>query len=275
MLQRLSAYSVILICIFVGLIWGSQTTTSVVHAGIPTCGQGTVPANCFYLPLLAKTSGNVSNAVYDPIPIMGEPIDRPAATNGDINLSLRSYVPTTATLALIDIGGAVDQDAPQLADMFIPPRVPTFTAAYQMHEWDWQCSEQGCRGAPISDPTVTLIGMETTLGEPIHIPSRRPDIFGGIYRAMVLYAEETRITLVYLRDDTPAFGYVVHIEDVNIDANLLALYREMNRAGRTRLPALRNQERLGNATGTSIKVAIRDNGSFMDPRSRKDWWMGW
>lgn len=125
------------------------------------------------------------------------------------------------------------------------------------------------------NPTVTLIGLKTTPGEPIHIPSRRPDIFNGIYRAMVLYATETLITLVYLRDDTPAFGYVGHIEDVNIDSNLLNLYQEMNAAGRTRLPALRNQERLGNAIGPSIKIAIRDNGSFMDPRSRKDWWMDW
>jgi len=38
------------------------------------------------------------------------------------------------------------------------------------------------------------------------------------------------------------------------------------------LPALRNNQALGQALGFEIKVAIRDAGSFMDPRSQKDWW---
>jgi hypothetical protein len=30
---------------------------------------------------------------------------------------------------------------------------------------------------------------------------------------------------------------------------------------------------LGRATGAEVGVAIRDKGSFMDPRSLKDWWV--
>jgi hypothetical protein len=40
------------------------------------------------------------------------------------------------------------------------------------------------------------------------------------------------------------------------------------------LPALRGSQALGRARDASIGVAIRDTGSFMDPRSRKDWWQG-
>jgi hypothetical protein len=56
---------------------------------------------------------------------------------------------------------------------------------------------------------------------------------------------------------------------------LLALYRAKDAAGRKELPALRNNERFANASGSAIKVAIRDTGSFMDPRVRKNWWKGY
>jgi hypothetical protein len=93
---------------------------------------------------------------------------------------------------------------------------------------------------------------------------------------MVLYAEEKRITLGYTRRDTVAAGYAVHLEGVCVDPNLLALYRQQIRPdgyrATNRLPALRNNQPLGTALGTEIQLAIRDRGTFMDPRSCKDWW---
>ena len=68
------------------------------------------------------------------------------------------------------------------------------------------------------------------------------------------------------------YGYTVHLENVCVDPNLLALYRESDRQGRASLPALRNGETLGFTAGEETQVAIRDRGTFMDPRSRKDWW---
>ena len=56
---------------------------------------------------------------------------------------------------------------------------------------------------------------------------------------------------------------------------LVQLYRTLDAAGRSELPALRNDEPLGLAASTSIRIAIRDTGRFMDPRSRKDWWVGY
>ena len=73
-------------------------------------------------------------------------------------------------------------------------------------------------------------------------------------------------------------GYVVHLEDVCVDPNLLALYRAQTDSDgyhhTGHLPALLNNQALGTALNTEVKVVIRDKGSFMDPRSRKDWWPG-
>ncbi len=90
---------------------------------------------------------------------------------------------------------------------------------------------------------------------------------------MVLYAEPERITLAYTRDDSPAVGYLVHIENVAVAPELVALYQQLDAAGRRQLPGLRNEEPLGVASGDVLKVAVRDTGAFMDPRSCKDWWM--
>ena len=96
---------------------------------------------------------------------------------------------------------------------------------------------------------------------------------------MVLYAEERRITLNYTRDDTVANGYTVHLENICVDPNLLALYRAQTDGSgwhiTGRLPALRNNQRLGTAFVGGVRVAIRDRGAFMDPRSGKDWWVGY
>ncbi|MEM7134683.1 MAG: hypothetical protein AAF702_50945 [Chloroflexota bacterium] len=237
------------------------------------CLNGTLPNACTYLPVMVSLGEEIPPAVYNAIPVDGPAIDRPPAEHGDLNLALRGYQAVTATLALININGPTDSDAPQLDGLFAEPRLPNFTETYQVHDWDWMCGENGCRGEPLTQRQVTLLGIEAAPGEPIHIPSRNPEIYSSGYKALVLYAEAERITLVYTRQDTAAFGYVAHLEDVEVDPSLLALYQELDAAGRDQLPALRNGERLGYAGSTTLKVAIRDTGTFMDPRSQKDWWM--
>ena len=90
----------------------------------------------------------------------------------------------------------------------------------------------------------------------------------------MLYASETRLTLKYTREDNVVQGYTVHLENVCPEPSLLALYRQLNSQGRGRLPALRGGQALGRANGGEIRAAVRDSGTFMDPRSRKDWWIG-
>lgn len=243
--------------------------------------QGTLPeATLVFLPVIAlqaeptPTPTPTPTTVFAMIPVLEPPIDRPAATNPDLNLAIRGYAPVTAALTLINVGGDTDPHAPQLAAIFDPPRLPTFRAAHQVYDWNWACGADGCRGQPISVPTVTLVAVATTPGEALFIPSRIPEIYGGGFRALVLYAEAARLTLAYTRQDTPAVGYLVHLEGIAVDSALVALYTAQNISGRTHLPALHNNERIGVAATDTILIAIRDTGSFMDPRSRKDWWVG-
>lgn len=193
-----------------------------------------------------------------------------AATHPDLNLAVRGYEPTTAFLGLVDYAGSIDPAAPQLPSLFTDNRTATFRSAYQVYRWDWTCN---CRSGLIQKWAVTLGGLATTPGEIIHLPVAGYDIGGG-YGAMVLYADATRLTLKYTREDDVVAGYTIHLENLCVDTNLLALYNTLNAQGRNQLPALFPGQPLGRAKGNEIDVAVRDGGSFLDPRSRKDWWQG-
>jgi hypothetical protein len=224
-----------------------------------------------YLPLVARPIGvclstGQTYGTLEPIdPSVGDVSQHP-----DMNLAIRGYTRTTAPLTLIDYAGNVDPNAPQLYTLFSNQRTPSFNAAYRVNRWDWTCN---CLGGPITKWAVTLLGMQTTPGELIHLPVAGYDVGGG-YGALVLYAEPTRLTLKYTREDDVVAGYTLHLENLCVDANLLALYRQLNTAGRSELPALWPGQPIGRAAGTEIDAAIRDAGSFLDPRSRKDWWQG-
>lgn len=229
-----------------------------------------------WLPLVSGLARETSTGNrYETIPVTGNPTDRPAASHADLNLALRGYERASAALELVFYNGPTDSGAPQLAGIFADRRVPEFTSAQQVYDWNWSCGPDGCRGPLLASPPVTLLGMRTRTGEPLAAPSRSAEIYGGGYRSLVLYAEASRLTLKYTREDNVVRGYTVHLEGLSVDPGLLALYRQANAAGRSSLPALRNDQPLGTASGSEIRVAVRDNGSFLDPRSRKDWWQGY
>lgn len=226
-----------------------------------------------HLPLVVVGSGpcaSIPGESYETLSVNPLPTDRPAENHADLNLALRSYAPTTAYLGLVDIGGASDPKAPQLPGLFADNRTGNFSAVYRIFDWDWGCN---CRGDLLTDPEVTLAGLTTTPSETIHVPSSGYSIGSG-YEVLVLYAETTRITLKYTRDDNVVAGYTLHVEDVCVEPQLLSLYRSTNGVGRGHLPALRTGQAIGRALGSAIGIAIRDYGSFLDPRSRKDWWTG-
>jgi hypothetical protein len=160
--------------------------------------------------------------------------------------------------------------APQLYSLFADERTPTFTSTHRVYSW-----LNGQIGPPSTTWPVTLLGMATTPGEVIRLPRRSgSDIYQGVYFALVVYADRSRISLHYGRNDyiAPAFG--VQIENVCVDPALVALYQQGNAGGRRQLPGIRSNQAVGTALGGEILVAMRDAGTFLDPRSRKDWWVG-
>lgn len=221
----------------------------------------------------------VDGTSYPTIPTYDEPDSRPDTLHADLNLSRRGYEPTGEHLGLVDYGGPTDSAAPQLPGLFSDQRTPTFRQNYRVYAWDWGCD---CRGALLPHPShpqevwpVALIGVTTNRGEVIHLPNRRGgEIDGAGYKALVIYADESRVTLKYTRNDDVVSGYTIHIEGICVEPTLLATYRNADNAGRRDLPALYPFQAVGRATGGELRVAIRDTGIFMDPRSRKDWWVG-
>jgi hypothetical protein len=226
-----------------------------------------------YLPSIVRPPYGcqpVPGVQYGTLSVNGPPTDRPAEQHADLNLSMRGYEVTSAHLGLVDYSGAADPSAPQLYTIFSDHRVPAFSTVYQVYDWSWDCN---CRGDLLTVWDVTLAGMSVTSGEVLYFPDSGYNIGNG-YDALVLYATEERITLKYTREDNVVAGYTIHVENICVEPTLLALYREKNDAGRGRLPALRGGQPMGRARGYEIGVAIRDWGTFLDPRSRKDWWQG-
>lgn len=226
--------------------------------------------NVIYLPLSAGTTidCNLPGASYDTLAPKGESTDRPAASHPDINLAIRGWSATSADLSLFHYDGPTDLDAPQLDSLFALDRLPQFSSAYRVHHWDWDCD---CRSEPTADWDVTLLGVAASGRESLHVPQSGYEIGGG-FEVLVLYATHNRLTLKYTVEDDVKVGYTLHLEDICVEPDLLNLYEQMNAEGRERLPALREGQAFGRAVGNQFRVAIRDNGSFLDPRSQKDWW---
>jgi len=120
----------------------------------------------------------------------------------------------------------------------------------------------------IEDGQSILVGLKTTPGEDIYIPPTEHDIFGGNIYATVLYADEDSLTFVYVRQGNVVKGYTVHLLGLQTDPNLIDLF---NQSEGNELPGLTLDTPVGKATDELI-VAIRDNGTFLDARSLKDWW---
>jgi hypothetical protein len=209
-----------------------------------------------------------SNNSYDTIEPISAPTDRPAASHPDINLMIRGYVETTGSMVLQNPVGDTDMKAPQFTSLLTNNQYPPITHLYKVYDWNWSTNT---KGNLISDPTVSMFGIEATPGEPLHVLNSGYDIGGG-YQVMVLYATKDAITMKYTREDNVVKGYAVHVQDIWVDPNLVSLYNQMNTSGRGSLPTLRGGQIYGIASTNVVKIAMRDTGTFMDIRSKKDWW---
>lgn len=203
-----------------------------------------------------------SSNSYALIPIEGDRESRPAAEHGDLNLKLREPEPIEVELNLVEIpGSGIDPNAPQFSKVF----EPNFVRAYTIHDWDWGCN---CKGKLLREDNLVLAGVKTTAGQPVFIPPTGRDIYDGKYYAVVLYADEDSLTFLYARAGSVVKGYTVHYLGFKTDPNLVKLFRESKG---NELPGLSPDTPVGTATDELI-VAIRDNGKFLDARSKKDWW---
>lgn len=194
---------------------------------------------------------------------------RPPEGNPDLNLSLLGYEANGTAATYKDYGPVDDPSAPQFKGLFADRRQPSFTTAFINNGWDWS-SNSRTPPSP-SKFEATVIGVAVSPGESLFAPgSGRP--IGNGYAALVLYADSNQITLKYTPEDSITRGYTVFIEGISVNSQLLALYQTTNSAGRGNLPALRAGQLLGTASSGEIRLAIRDNATFMDPRSQQDWW---
>ena len=227
-----------------------------------------------------------STASYDLISFQGGAYkgNRLTDENADMRLSVLGYsttpTATNASLTLVDYNGSADGNAPRVHGLFEPNRVPKFLKNYQRHDWNWNENAPppyGSQDGVNQQYPVTVIDMAATKGEGVYIPERNANNSGLGTQAMVLYADEDEMTLTYTDMDRPDVGYVVYIANFCVDPQLVAAYRAQLRDGKRatgKLPAVRNNERIGITNNDAITVAIRDSGPFLDPRSRKDWWQG-
>ena len=247
------------------------------------------PMSFSYLPLVAAAPGCPATSPneyasgtafqYD----TDDPV-RPARLHADKNIELRGYTPNTdpsLVKALVDYG-CDDPDAPQLASLQSPHRVPPLARFYRVNHWEWHDSpDPGVRAEPIIDYPVTALGLGTTPGQTLHVPYSGYSIGGGM-EVLVLFADRDTITLRYTRDDSAApAGYTLHIDNICTDPNLLALYEQLDDPEGPRydypsdayaLPTLYAGQPVGVARGDEAVIAIADAGTFQDPRSLNEFW---
>jgi len=193
-----------------------------------------------------------------------------AADNPEINISLRGWDkvanPSAGDLTLQDYDHPIDPGAPQFTGLIKGNPYPTFTNLYKM-----KTLASDAPGSSSSWADITMVGFGTQQGQEILLPPSGYDIGGG-YQAIVLYADKDSLTLKYTREDDIVNGYTLHLENLAVNPEILALYNQANASGRSQLPALSAFQLLGTALGNELLVAIRDTGAFMDPRWVKDWW---
>jgi hypothetical protein len=169
---------------------------------------------------------------------------------------------------------------PQLSQLFDTPR-NGFTFANSYYINDLHDPERP--GGPAS-------GITTSIGELIRVPDSWYTIGGTpvAYEVLVLYADANSITMKYTREDNMATGYGIHLRNICVDPNLLALYNQIEASGVRyvdygnrsdqyfpyNLVNLRARQAIGRAATNELIVSIRDVGSFMGPYYC-DWWQGY
>jgi|GEM_PF-719671 len=273
---------------FTWVVTGTQQITVTATNALSTSLQSVhiltveqAPPTFVYLPLVLNQYPEpmacepIPGQDYRAISLLKEwslPPNPSAAEDPGFNVNLLEYRPVAAAKQLVNYGDPMDPNTPKFTYLFDPPTIPEFSEVYMLYH----------NGAPTSNYAVSFLGLRVEPGQIIHVPDRPVEIDPQGYKVLVLYAGQESITLTYtrfdgLRGENPETGewvgaYVVHVDGVCVDPLLRALYEEKDAAGRYELPALKGHQPFGRAWGDEIRIAIRDTGTLLDPRSRYDWW---
>ena len=198
-----------------------------------------------------------------------------AARSPDLNMNVRGWHLVQEFLGFVQYpyppAEPPDTQHPLHLSNIADSTAASFVHTYQANDWDWL----GCNCAVPRSPSpypVTMLGLHTTPGQALRIASRNLLVHPAGYTAMVIYADAGQIALKYTWEDRVDTGYLVHLVNLCVDPNLVELYQSLNAAGRDKLPAVTNLSVIGTAPGKEVDVIVRDSGSFLDPRSRQDWW---
>ncbi|MEO8083739.1 MAG: hypothetical protein ABI780_07960 [Ardenticatenales bacterium] len=250
---------------------------SAVHRYLPAVYRAPAPIST--APTSAPTScPSLAAEAYAALALPDRPLHVAGEGDPDLDVAVRRWEPAPLAVApggggLVDYPGPTDGRAPQLAGLapaYITPGNVSFRGLYRVRDWDWVANQ---RGGPIAAWPVTLATIAVPAGGELQVPDSGYRIGEG-FAVLVIYAATSRLTLKYTRDDDVVRGYTLHVTGACVEPRLLALYQRLDAAGRAQLPALKAGDAFGTASAAEVGIAIRDTGSFMDPRSRKDWWRG-
>jgi len=180
----------------------------------------------------------------------------------DINLDILGWEEIDGYPGLFDFDHPTDPKAPQLSTLIEGNCTLPVSSVNMVSN----------TGVPPNVPGdyANLVCLSTLAGKPVLVPNSGYDMGGGC-EAVVLYATSDSIVLNYTPDDDiEGPGYTVYLNNFQVDSNLLAYYNERHGSGRAEMPCLSGGEKIGVTSG-EICVAIRDTGTFMDPRWL-EWW---
>lgn len=157
----------------------------------------------------------------------------------------------------------IDRQAPQLSTLVQGNTRPKIVETYQI----------AGTNRPNHDTPAKFANLVSfhTQGQPVVAPFARREI-GPNQAAIVLHADKNSLVLKYTGEDEIVTGYTFHMENIEVNPGLLAYYQDLNKKGRGQLPVVAPGQELGYAKNDALQVAIRDTGTFMDPRWLEDWW---
>jgi hypothetical protein len=198
-----------------------------------------------------------------------------AAGSPDLNMNVRGWYPVNEFLGFVRYPYPPDEPPdtqhPLHLSNIAGSTVSSFVSTYQANDWDWLGCNCGVPRSPSPYP-VTMLGLRTTPGQALRIASRNLPVDPAGFKAVVLYADAGQLALKYTAEDRVDNGYLVHLVNLCVDPNLVEWYQRLDAAGRRWLPAVFDDSVIGVAQGSEVDVIVRDSGSFLDPRSRQDWW---